>query len=1260
MKKHSHKLVQLFESYNRSTNLQLDFNDSNRLKNIYLSSKFQTGLRDVLKSILETNSNHRVRVLSGSPGLGKSTFALFATQTVSKKYPKIIKELLKSTDSPLKELFDKFQKSDDTKLLPVFINGYEGELGEVFIQKLCQSLKQWGFSKNLSPKNSSKNVLAFYQSAIDFLKKKGYGGIFVVYDEFGKYLERAIHNPDNLNIQFLQNFAEFCDRSGAHQCHLTLITHLSISQYAYQLPFHIQREWAKIEGRFSESAFYDKNFDYYKMIVSVFKKNITETAPILTRKYKTYIKKYRLGFQAEAFFGFMNSKSAEQTLLDCFPLHPSVLSLLPHLSMKVAQNERTLYTFLTRDENYSLKSFLDERFKNENTLLMPYDLYQYFQPLIGKDVGIGGSYKIQIMVEEAWAKIDGKDEVSKQIISLMALCSVIKNTHFAPLTEEFIISCFNQTFSEKPIKKSLKMLRHKKVIFYNKRAKQYLLQEGSPVDIDEEIAKLKKTELTGKKLVQVLKRSFKPDFIVPKKYNLDQAITRFYRTELISVEELKNFVKNHKVDFYKEDGRVFYVIPFSYEEWVYAKLEIQKNLSSLVVFVLPNKFIECKKDIEELNAVDCLSSNKEIVSASPLVKKELDRHKDILLSSLRSLLRPLMGYMSLSVTVGYSTRAESNEPKICWKEITHFKELQRFLSDLFEQEYRKYIRFNLEYVNRHRVSGAVTLGRKKFIDLLIDYKKDPSKNMQDLIKGHGPDYALFNIMKHLSGFKFNKEEKIYKVFSKSDFEIFFREYKKILAEHSNGITGKELMDILVAPPYGLRLGVVPVFMALADLCLKQPVSHYFDSAYVKNLTGDHYDLLMKYPRKTAIHWTFISQKQQQFLDGLRKIFEAEDGSIHSVISTLIKWRKTVPESTKLSSDLSQAGRKMLIQIDSSKQPDQLIFKGIPECFAPSEHHKVDFVQPVTSAKSDKTQLDISAKGVKGYNEVLSLTKAVKQEIEQVYKNLLLKIKQDLEVFMIWADTLFIEQKSVKSLKTDFKEAKGATLGGFSASKAEIKQANYGSSCERGSKKTSILLKTTHLNQNTGHKSSRGFKQGPSDLFIKDFQNILARIKSYPLSVGAGHFVGRALNFDSSNHLQYFLETMADVLTGSSPRHWDSKGYSKFNFALKKIKTEVELACEVANPCFKGQSVLAFIDRGADKKTFVKLGVSGIAKNKQTNTKGHLDRSVQKIQHILSDLDEIDQKKVIISVLESFEKNLSTCHSRERHSMPRGNLSHFEG
>ena len=72
------KLIQLSDSYNRSTNLELDFKDSSKLKNIYLSSKFQEGLKEIFTSILEKNSNHRVRVLSGLTRTWKINFCFIS------------------------------------------------------------------------------------------------------------------------------------------------------------------------------------------------------------------------------------------------------------------------------------------------------------------------------------------------------------------------------------------------------------------------------------------------------------------------------------------------------------------------------------------------------------------------------------------------------------------------------------------------------------------------------------------------------------------------------------------------------------------------------------------------------------------------------------------------------------------------------------------------------------------------------------------------------------------------------------------------------------------------------------------------------------------------------------------------------------------------------------------------------------------------------------------------------------------------------
>ena len=515
----------------------------------------------------------------------------------------------------------------------------------------------------------------------------------------------------------------------------------------------------------------------------------------------------------------------------------------------------------------------------------------------------------------------------------------------------------------------------------------------------------------------------------------------------------------------------------------------------------------------------------------PWLKKNWIVIRIFLLSSIQSLLKPLIGYMKLSVEVFY--QKDSNKEN-SFKELEHFKGLQRFLGDLFEKEYNKYVSFNLEYVNRHSVSGNITLARKKFIDLLISNRGKSVKDIENLIEGRGPDYAISHTIERLS---------------KSDYYNFFKEYKKILSEVSQGISGEALLDKLISPPYGLRLGVIPLFVALADLYFKQPVSHYFDSAYVKDLDGDHYDLLMKYPRKVKIHYTPINTRQQRFLDGLGKIFNSSDLSINSVIEGLLRWRKTIPESTKLASSLSKPGRKLLIQIDSSKEPDKLLFEGIPECF-------------------EKTNLT-SKTNLNEIQELLNQTKKVKNEIDLVYRTLLLDIKADLVSFIIFINKQCLNRPS----------------------------------------------KSLIINEN----------------FIKSSQKTLSQVKDYPFSVNTNRFIGRVLHFDPSKPDQYFLETVSDALTGSSPRHWNAQGYSQFQFAMKQVKTEIELACEIASPNFKGQSVLAFIDRGEDKKTFVKLG-------SHFDIDQSLARSVEKVKIILDSLDDIDKKKAILAILQLVDVN----------------------
>lgn len=1207
-------LVVLANGFNRSTNLELDFEDAKRLNDVYLTDKFVAGMTEVLVSANNANSNQRVRVLSGSPGLGKSTFAMVVANMVAKKSPRVLKakidEVAGAIGKDLSYEFEAFQKSKKTKLLPVFLNGYIGDINDAFVAKLEAAFENIGLSKEFEKlisagsaahlatlvkwqksypdiykkyqkllkeeglagdtfekslkkgkadareaferifsavtggashvgKNSS-DVVELYKRAIELLQDNGYFGIFVVYDEFGKYLERGIHNPSSLNIQFLQDFAEFCDRSGENQCHLTLITHLSVSQYATQLPVSIQKEWAKIEGRFHESVFYDRGTGHYEMIAHVFEKTIRETSPALYKKVKKTNEDFLARVKGKGLATFFEKSGSAEITTSCYPLHPIVLAVLPLLSQKVAQNERTLYTFLTRDEEHSLRRFLSKSLdhKDPNYLGM-WDLYQYFAPLIGKDAGIGGSYKIGLMMDEALGKIPPEDVLGRELMAMIALCSIVKNFVLTPLSTDFITAVYCGQFGKDEISHKLTELSKMKVLFFNKVQKQYELQQGSSVDVDEEIEKYRSVKLTSKDLVRIIKDYFSQDFLIPKRYNFDHCVTRFAPVEFLSVEELKAGRFKKSPEYGREDALAYYVVPFDQEE-----LEIARSIASsselqLVTFILPKSFVECRRDIEELNAVNTLFNDKEVLSAGPLVRKELDRHKTITLAAIRSVLEPLAGKFTLQADFYYS-------PLKLKTSVSHYSELLQRLGDVFKNEYSKTVILNSEHINKHKVTGNITLARKMMVDALIFKRSE--KNLG--FDGNGPEVTMYRALHNMAGFKFSGEEKRVSVTKDTDFYRLFKDYQTWLIEaDTKGLEVNELFQKMMAPPYGLRKALIPMYLAVFDQMLEYPVSHYAQGVYLQRADGEHYEMMLKHPKECMVKYTVISATKARYLNLMGEVFglKPQSQTVGSVLEAIYKWRKMIPDYTKDNPQVDAPLRKFMIAIDSAVEPERLLFRSIPEAFGMNE-----IVEGL-----EKKQVDA----------LVAMTEKASKRIPQFYVELIKGIHGSLVEFLQFMQEVCLGEQAVVY-----------TQG----------------------------MNLSDLYQQT-------LKRFPNDLAV------------YPYNKLTNNFLSRIRSFDTSKHPQYFVETMGDVLTQSSPRSWSEKGRSLFEANLLKVKTEIEMVFELLGSEFKGQSVVAFINRQTGEKEYMRLGVLGKVKETHNELK-------DQINEMLSEIDPRQRNALLMDLL----------------------------
>ena len=111
------------------------------------------------------------------------------------------------------------------------------------------------------------DVVELYEATTAKLKTKGYNGLFVVYDEFSKYLESSIAIATNSDIKLLQDFAEKCDRSGSTQMHLMLISQKDISNYIDgSLPKDKVDGWRGVSGRFRHITLHNNFVQMYEII----------------------------------------------------------------------------------------------------------------------------------------------------------------------------------------------------------------------------------------------------------------------------------------------------------------------------------------------------------------------------------------------------------------------------------------------------------------------------------------------------------------------------------------------------------------------------------------------------------------------------------------------------------------------------------------------------------------------------------------------------------------------------------------------------------------------------------------------------------------------------------------------------------------------------------------------------------------------------------------------------------------------------------
>ncbi|MEG0834529.1 MAG: hypothetical protein RR413_03700 [Christensenellaceae bacterium] len=681
-----------------------------------------------------------------------------------------------------------------------------------------------------------------------------YSGMVFVFDEFGRYLE---DNIKTVKVKAVQDLAEYCDHSGYND-HLILVSHKEIGQYTKAYGKAVADEWKKVEGRFQATPINYRQDQCLSLVQNILEKDADQWAAFQEAHREEFDRIYT---EAVDFKGFLlNSALGDNPFQGGFPLHPITLFALDKLSKKVAQNERTFFTYLASSEEQSLRSFLERTPDNEFHFVGIDEIYDYFEPNI-RAVQSDASYDWYRKLASALskAKLGMHDNSAEtKILKLLTVVGVINDGSTICADKKTILSGIDE--NNETLVKAISDLIAKKIIKYNGPNDRYEFFDGSTFDV-EKMLEEEMNRISGDLVCATLNDNFIDFVLYPHRYNEQFKIKRVFIPIFVMAKDLERVEAIKQIpSFY--DGILAMVLATpndNMQEIVEYTTKIPR------VLALINQ--DCAKieyEVKKFIAILCLEAKKDVLmQKDPAIETELSYCKQEQFDVVSQLLKSWTSLENKTVYVAHNG--------VIHEEYASFEDVGELASVIMHEAYPHTLIVNNELINKNTLSGTISAAKKTAIRAIL--KGDHAENYYGL-PYLSPEYICVRSV--LAKNRLYLDENILdanlapeNVPSANALNCMINDY---INQFKNSPTPfGNFYTALKAPPYGLREGYLSLLLAYVLMPYRKSLiisSHEID----QEITAELFEEIIKRPNDFSIYITNLSTEQLRYLDKLESMF----------------------------------------------------------------------------------------------------------------------------------------------------------------------------------------------------------------------------------------------------------------------------------------------------------------------------------------------------------------------------------------------------
>jgi hypothetical protein len=926
--------------YTRAIHIERDFDAGAYALAGYQATPLVLQTLERILDSMHPTAHTRAFSLTGVYGTGKSAFGLFLAHYFSSTRETRQQLLEQHSTVPMLEGL----VHDCPLLMPVLISGNNSSLRHSILQALHQKLTRQTDLFDTPPDLVAELVAALLAPNVDaqrvadlvaqsnqaLVRHTTYGGTLLIIDELGQYLDYAFRQNEAADLFVLQSLAEMAGRSGEIPCVLVTILHQTFDSYAATAGAAQRTDWRKVQGRFEDMPFQEPDSQMLRMIGQAL---CPDNADLYHPDRQAWAHRFsRLSEELGLRPSGIPAKVWHDLLAQTYLLHPLVLLLLPMLFRQLAQNERSLFSFLTNQEPWGLQDFLHSH--NQNGVNEPvyrlHHLYEYVEANMGIGLYTRSRGRRWAELAESLTRLRDPDVLTRLVLTTIGTLNVLGQRRNLRASKQIIAFALRDTRDEQTVEQALQYLISEQLITYRHHSDSYVLWEGSDLNLDALVQEAIRGISDRTDLASLLQQSIEPVPMVARKHSYQTGAVRHFNVQFVAVEDLPAGAEMPA----RADGEMLAIVPSDNDafevarQWVrHADRARQEECHRITV--LPRQVQLLNDLLLEVTAL------RRVLKTQPELENDRVARRE-----LASRLAEAQYALEQAVARTYYPGGQG---EWWWRgaeqQIETTRDLDDLLSRVCQDTYHAALRVWNELIVRRQLPAASARARRNLVEAMLDHGHEERLALE----GYPPERAIYESIFLASGIHRQEQGEQWRFGSpepEKDRNLnlipvwnAIQEYIDAAQHEPHAIS--TLFARLELPPYGVKSGLIPLLFMAVYLANAGEVTLYEHGNYVTVPNIAVFERLMRQPGNFSLRQSRAGGARMAVYERLAQklasyaLTKSVQPALLDAINPLLRLVHRLPEYSQYTRHLSEQAQAIRQALLSAREPDITLFETLP-------------------------------------------------------------------------------------------------------------------------------------------------------------------------------------------------------------------------------------------------------------------------------------------------------------------------------------------